>query len=89
MTDESVAEVPGQPTGAEEADTGVMTVEDLAATFVERVESEGENNAAESEAEGETPEADAGEESAGDDVVLSQSESEDEEAEGGEEVNGC
>ena len=83
MTDESVAEVPGQTTGTEEADTGVMTVEDLAATFVERVESEGENNAAESEAEGETPEADAEEESAGEDV-LSKSiseEGQDEEAE--------
>ena len=80
MTDESVAEVPGQTTGTEEADTGVMTVEDLAATFVERVESEGENNAAESEAEGETPEADAEEESEVADV-LSKSISEDEEEE--------
>ena len=81
MTEEAVAEAPGQTTGAEEADTGIMTVEDLAATFVERVESEGESDAAEPEAEGETPEADAEEESAGEDV-LSQSESEDEEAEG-------
>ena len=82
MSDESVAEVPGQTTGAEEADTGVMSVEDLAATFVERVESEGENDAAESEAEGETPEADAEEESAGEDVLSkSISEDQDEEAE--------
>ena len=82
MTDEAVAEVPGQTTGTEEADTGVMTVEDLAATFVERVESEGENNAAESEAQGETPEADAEEESAGEDVLSkSISEDQDEEAE--------
>lgn len=87
MTEEAVAEAPGQTTGAEEADTGIMTVEDLAATFVDRVESEGESDAAEPEAEGETPEADAGEESAGDDVVLSQSESEDEEAEGEPEGN--
>lgn len=74
MTDEAVAEAPGQESGAEEANTGIMTVEDLAATFVERVE--GESEAAEPEAAEETSATEAGEESEGEDV-LSQSISED------------
>ena len=77
MADESVAEAPGQESGADEANTGIMTVEDLAATFVERVE--GESEAAEPEAGEETSPADAGEESEAD--VLSQSISEDQEEE--------
>ena len=59
MEETAVAEAPGQESGAEEANAGIMTVEDLAATFVERVETEDASEAAETEAVEETSTTDA------------------------------
>ena len=51
MEETALAEAPGQESGAEEANAGIMTVEDLAATFVERVETEDASEATETEAD--------------------------------------
>ena len=82
MAEETISEAPAIESGAE-TKAGITTMEDLAASFTERVESEAEEAPSETEAE-EATEATEAEAAEGEEDVLSQSISKDEDDEEGE-----